>query len=622
MLEGGGMKNIDLKLFLLISKYKIFSPQPELAERYTLLIFQYGINKMIESIPEKKTIALRGGGKHTAEMLKILLPQNRSRIKFIIDKMPGNEKKEIPFIYPTQIEEKSIDCVILSSYIHSTEYKIELSKYINRITIFDPYEYVTQMGFYISKEFFAYAVEKFPHITYMNTYMTRKFYLETNEKKYYLEKLIAQCVEIRDFVNTFIYIEEYIEKGYDEENRYSDFRKTLHELIDEIREASIKRNQKDIVLNWVDNVNAEMFYADETVKKMQKEALVFNEAYTVTPWTHFTFYTILTGELPIENKTYLERDITLENSPILRECKENNYHFVYYSNPAMYQRVLPEENRMQRESGFDELVMNNRSISECSSRLQWNALRDRLMSEIPVCSLIHNLAETHTPYVYTDMNTFAMKNRLLYHKKGLCFLMKQLEWYSKFYAEDVQRVYFADHGDSDEQRRTYEKGRLNIPLMIVSKKVVPGVENRLFSHSDFYKLFHELMGKETVDLSKLVRNYVIIENPDVSYQPLIWNSIDEWMSSEYKVNMCFYQVRGIRTQKDMYIRYACGKELYYCLPDENSDELNNPHYSARVTQLKDMCGDTFIDIRGEPEYYSSKILYNYLDSLKKEDINW
>ena len=86
--------------------------------------------------------------------------------------------------------------------------------------------------------------------------------------------------------------------------------------------------------------------------------------------------------------------------------------------------------------------------------------------------------------------------------------------------------------------------------------------------------------------------------------------------------MVALQCRAIRTEKDIYACYPNGKEAYYLLPDEDNNLINNSEYSERIKELRDLCGNEFVDISKEKEFRKSHFLWEYIDLLPEGSVKW
>ena len=203
------------------------------------------------------------------------------------------------------------------------------------------------------------------------------------------------------------------------------------------------------------------------------------------------------------------------------------------------------------------------------------------------------------------------------------YIAEEVDWYRRFLNDKVHQIYMSDHGDFLLNPRAYEKERTNIPIIIKSSKVPASREERLFTIKDFYKIIQYLVGDNDITWESLFADYVYYENPDFAAS---WvgpeRILNNWMTGKCKTQMAYYQVRGIRSNEDMYIRYAIGKELYYRLPDEKTNCIDDIQYKDRIEFLRALCPADFIDITQEAHFEKSYWLYEWLKYVPEDEIPW
>lgn len=620
--------NIDVELFRLIKKYDIYHWMPEVEEIYKKDFCRQLTKELFQSLPKGKKIALRGAGKHTEEILACLTEEEKKKITYFIDSNVYCKKEGYTVIDPTQILNYAIDIIIISSHRFKVDFMRELLNLHGNYQIIDIYDYFAENGMICTKEFYLYDSVPFMHKTYVDVNNTLKMYEEdyVGNKKIYLQKLIAECIEIKDFLHAFQYIDEYISKGWDENNRFSDFKKDLNILFHDMKSKLKETKRKNIIINWVDNVSNDEFCETEFAQKRIKDSCVFKNAYTNTPWTHFTQNIMFLGKLPIEDKTYLTRHYDEENSEILALLKKYGYQFTYIANPGMFQNSFSDEHLVHHPKEFMGEILGERAISECSTRLQWISLKQMLATEKSVCHLIHNLAEVHIPFIYTDIEEVSddkthYTQRSRYKKGGLHFLTKQIDWYSQFYNMETCQIYLADHGDMP-YIRAYEKGRTNIPLIIKAPHFQPEIEERLYSHLHFSKMLQIILTEEWEKWDEIFDGYVQYENLDFYNANAIRLHVTKWMTGGSPIDMANFQLRGIRTKEDLYVIYSIGKELYFRLPDEKTNLISEEKWKERIEYLRKICPAEFIDIKKEPLFKDSHLLYDFLRMMPEEEIPW
>ena len=618
--------NIDVKLILLVMKYGIYTPIPETLEMYKPEVFKYLINKLVSDIDGD--IAIRGGGEATSAFINVLENANVSKIKAIIDQNSYIDSIEgIQIVSPEEIKKTKITTVIIPSLKFRRDFLTEF--YNTDLKVIDVYDYFAEFGIICDHEFFVHEYKIGAHKIYIdvnNSLKKLKDATDNLERRYYQQKLIAELIEIRDFISAEKQICDYIWNGFDTDKRYSFFKEELEELLKKI-EDTLNDRKNDIVIYWLDNVNNEDFLHSEFAKKLINSAdtSVCKNAYTFTPWTRLTFFSILTGKRPIEDKTFLIKKLSESNSLVLKMCEQYDYDFKYIANPGMFQ-VAFDAGKLPKYPAeyFEHPNVIKRTFSDCSTRLQWISLKNRMISPKPVCHFIHCLSETHAPYIYTgvgemNLDERSYKNQLKYRNEGKEFLLRQVEWYTKKFNKEGYKIYLSDHGESLLYKRAYEKQRSNIILAIQGRGLPTIGKDCFYSHLNFNKLLKAIISKDFSSWDEIFKLSIEFENLDFYDKRVIEMHILRWLSGESDVDMANFQCRGVRTQKDMYVRYANGKELYFRLPDEKNNYINNSKWTGRIEKLREMTTDNFIDINEESSFKHSYMLYDFLKLMYKKN---
>lgn len=102
---------------------------------------------------KNKSIAIKGAGTHTTEILKLL--DNEVDVKcIVVDKITDKYVFPYPVITMNQLQDYQVDLVLISSYRYAKEMKEELRSMDSTYEIFDLYEELASMGIVLEKEFY------------------------------------------------------------------------------------------------------------------------------------------------------------------------------------------------------------------------------------------------------------------------------------------------------------------------------------------------------------------------------------------------------------------------------------------------------------------------------------
>ena len=94
--------------------------------------------------------------------------------------------------------------------------------------------------------------------------------------------------------------------------------------------------------------------------------------------------------------------------------------------------------------------------------------------------------------------------------------------------------------------------------------------------------------------------------------------IQDLLEKRIKFTSKFFQCRAVRTSEDLYACYPSGIELYYRLPDEENDRINDSIYKNRVEYLKGLCGEDWIDLNIESRFVAGLFMKEVMDALSNE----
>lgn len=130
-------------------------------------IGQTMIKDYVNAVPERKSIAVRGNGKHTAALLSVLGDRYK-RISCIADKNTDVPPVlGIPIILPEELRERKPDVVIISSLNYHAEFSKEVEELGIGCEIYDIYELLEERGIHLQQGFYEerYLDEDFEGIT-------------------------------------------------------------------------------------------------------------------------------------------------------------------------------------------------------------------------------------------------------------------------------------------------------------------------------------------------------------------------------------------------------------------------------------------------------------------------
>lgn len=441
-----------------------------------------------------------------------------------------------------------------------------------------------------------------------------------SEKEKSLEKIIIYLLIMRDFKTAFAWIDEYINKRFRYYERYIDLKFEVIELLKRIKEYQDRNEQKNIIINWVDNISIETLKDYPYIIEEGKRGIFFENTFSSMPWTSWVMKTIFSRKNAISGKLFLTGKIDENNGfPLLGLMKKEGYCFKYAGVRAA-KRWFKKAYLLKLEY-FDD--------ARVSTRSQWYAVDYMLRHKRKTCFMLHSTQESHYPFVCPN-NT---KISYLFSDKYADYKQKkesnqywndELQWYGQYYGKNCIKIYMGDHGDRSicengniTTRYDYTEARTHVFAILVGNGISPRVEQRFFTFSRF----HELL---IYALNPTAKNYANIFVEQIDYEMYDKYKLDVEMQN-YMHNLTtkfsvesWMQCRGVRTFADKYIRFIDGTELYFVLPDETKNEINNPEYQQRIRSLqKYVISKGYIDIRDYDFFKDVRILYEVYEKSRR-----
>lgn len=588
----------------------------DINKKFNELLVKYGIIKKftfefaidaLSQLEQKncqgKKIGLYGCGKEADGLMTFISKYTKDlKIECCFDKTVRKyfykDKILDRNVFPVEkIAEKNVDYVIIGSYRFREEFKNNLSSVGYKGEIFDLYEYLVE---YIQDYYSDYE------IIYNLRQVLKK---EAKDKKeIVLRQLIKNYLVLKDFLSAFGLIDLYCKNLYTDYENYINLKQEMCRFLEEIFNCINARKGKDVIINWVDALSYYDLKAFPFLKDKVESGVCFENAYTVMPWTTETKKMILYGEYPIEGKLFLREELGKENTKLIQLLERSGYEFGYCGMPKI-------------EKMFDNSVISPSIYYEnkysSSLQKQWDALSMLCMSQKQMCILIHTLYETHEPFICGEGDTFIhfgsteddWKDEKCQKQAAVSgtYIDKQLAFYEPFYGKNSTKIYMSDHGRVGNS--PYNEKKIHIIFSINGVGIKSRKIGEMFSLVNFPKVIQTIL-EDKDDWEKLTDEYVLIENLDAYDERVVNNTLAGRLSVED-----MYQCRGIVTKKDKYFLYSYGKEFYFtsCMSEKN--EIDNPLYTERIAELKNLCGKEFIDIYKYEKFKYSRLLYSGGDQL-------
>ena len=544
------------------------------------------IAKILNHIPKDKIVAVRGAGEHTEKLLS--LEGCNICVKYIFDyKIQKKGTVEIAgkkfFMYPcSAIADIDIDIIIISSYSHRKEIRMELEKYKKNFIILDLYDELKDNGLNVNAPFYRNASDTYENVIYYR----KKYFAESNA--FNLKNLVAAYLKIYDFINFEKFSRKYIDGRYTD---YKDIQGVMDEIQNLLKCVKIKikkRKQRDIIIVWNDQLDYSYLKYMPYMHEISKNSMFFENAYTMTPFTAATLWEMFQGLKSIDDGIYhnIPEVISQFNSNIIKELVFEGYRFIYIGD--------------EWDAGLFEGKYTAPYYTYGSSCIRCvRLLQELLNSDKPVCIILHELTETHNPYLSGELNdskfhewpTFGGSTEELameQKRKSAIYWDKQLEFYMGFMSDNSIKIFMSDHGTRYNIQPIYKEATTHIIFFITGDRIPEGTYKGMFSIYDFYKVINCIL-KENYSEEEIFSDYVLMQETSIFNRTAIHYYLDN------NALESSYAFRAVRTEKELYVKLSSGKKYYYLLPDEETNCIEEAD-KERVLWLDGLAGDKFEDL--------------------------
>ncbi|MGF7143655.1 hypothetical protein HNQ56_002082 [Anaerotaenia torta] len=595
--------DINNELDILIKKYKLDYDE----NKYNNLVKTI----LADAIPKKSSIAFLGVGDHTSEIISLL--NNEYKIVSIFDKhlfqlkLDGvdssyYEQTEIPLLHSSEINNSKFDVLIISSFRYRQDMKNEIeSKYpLHTYKVIDIYENLAERGYYFDHPFFLYKYS--PYLQVIEARLNYESERDILKKSKFCIELIKLYLYIKDFASLKKLIESPQVSEFEIYSKLNKFMSEVDHLLQDIAERMKRRKHNDIIISWNDQIPYEELTNFSYLKTLAEENLSFINAFSVVPSTTSAFHTMFSKVYFLDNS--IERDDTKKGC-VISSLEDQGYHFKYIG----IKKNITEDFK-NRNYDFELSSLENASTTR-----YWNALQSILLLDKPVCIVIHAVVETHLPYLspyltkpIRDLRPFKddFNTRELKQQKELSarYWSEQLAFYDSFFkVYDSTRIFMSDHGIwYKEEDRRYNDYANHIFFIIAGKNKKPQMCDGMFSLYNFDKVLQFIIRNTEENFSEIFSNEVLLQDVDIyafsKLQYLNETNMDTAMS-----------YRCARGKKDKYILLRNGKEIYYLLPNESNNRIGEAEFQDRISELKKMAGDRFVNLQSSNKYEYVRELY-------------
>ncbi|MBU5488412.1 alkaline phosphatase family protein [Clostridium sp. MSJ-8] len=590
------------QLLKAINESNIDIYEQEIQEQYKIECGESNVNKMIINIwndmLSNKRIAIATAGVSTTEILDIV-KENKDKIVCIIDKYNyGYKLSGYNVIGYNDVNEYDFDIVLIPSLGYSKEIKTELKKikpYCEYIMLYDE---LSKRGMALKNAFYE--------VNYNDKYYKLNYiyikYKKTNQERYLLS-LIYNYLDIRDFVNSIKFMEIYISK-YNKGNIIV-LKEKIESILNEIKFEFIRKNTNtnSVFMLICDALRYKDVFDGNKMKYVKKRAsngVIIKNAFTHVPYTTGSLLTLFTGKKYLDDDVY-DKNLIDEDEDLFKEIKKLNYEFKY---AGCRTRLFKEENIINK---------SNSNISE----IIWRGLCNALNSDTNTLYCLHFL-ESHQPF-FSGVNKKRLKKIPAFwldtiedvdleefqHNEALKYIDSQIEFFMNIVGDETRVILFSDHGaiiqndKNIKDNNYYCEDYIHIPYIVlnINKKYE---YTPLFSHLDTKDLIINLINNRDVFEGINQRDYVEVDR-DFTYAEYNLNVAKK--RNDYDSGRAF---KCFRTEKYKAVLFYDYTKKYYCIYDNNEDEINELDDKEILNNLKN---STFPSWKSE-KYKNTRKFYN------------
>lgn len=550
------------------------------------------ITKLLEKSCKGKKVSIRGCGVHTNELLDIMPFPYKIDAFYDQKVMDGDGKYErdgkLYAVLPAEkIAKAETDIVIISSFRHRKTIRDELKRICPKIPVIDIYDELNHAGINLQEPFY-YNTQR----SYDNVLLYRKKYkgnADDEIKAGYLQNLIYYSLKIRDFINALSYLEIYINKGYGNSVSFGLFKEELELFLRKIKERIQSRADRDIIVVWNDQVGFEDLDDFPFLKQASEEGVCFHNAFTPVPFTYAALWGMFEKQYSIDDKVYfVEHEKIGADNRIIHMLKEKGYTFRFIGDGPTSE-CFDEEYRLGYPS-YDS------SCVRCFDMLQ-----ELINADTKMCIVLQALVETHNPYLsarldqaawfewpYVDVKIGDVKEQI---QCSAQYWNEQLEFYLSFTNDKCSKILMSDHGKRYFAEPIYHDLANHVLFILLDDRLEGKQEEKLFTLTRLEEALDYLS-----DPVLRAEKYESMFSSSIKMQEVgIFNETAIRYYLAEKQYESFIPYRAARGETDKYILLSNGKELYYRLPDEEKNEIDNPRYQSRIEELKETAGTDFVD---------------------------
>ena len=444
----------------------------------------------------------------------------------------------------------------------------------------------------------------------------------TNDEKTSIKRLIGDYLEIRDFINAEKWIRSLAERYGNQDTDVIEYCKLWGGIQSYLYDIKEKISGKEhIVVNWVDALRYDEVSNMPYLSKRVEEGISFEKMYVPTPYTNAAAKAVIMGKYIIDDKAFALKGNDYKQGKLWK-CLETYGYQLIFSGPAFHTGSFYNAQCSILHSMYDRAMIP-------STIVQFDAICN--MAEAgnkKYFYIIQNSAETHYPYLNPITETKRIKcflscdnadEKMSQILQSQLYLDEQLQYYNRFYENARCQIYMSDHG---QLRAVAEpiciEGTHHVVFSVCPRKPI---QDRIYSVTsliNFTELVEKLLQDDYDGLKELnTKDYVLIQMDDVYGEERRKTVENDRLTN----GLSYQQYRGVVTKQDSYVRTVTGQEFYF-RNAESTNLIKDDQYKDRISYLRELAGNKYIDINREDKYKEARLLYQNMNWTVESDIQF
>lgn len=497
------------------------------------------------------------------------------------------------------------------------------------LAVLDLYDYFALHGLEFYHEYYLISNEKYfdesgevDEDTWQNNryetlfYDKRKYRTAQDEalQQYYLERVIFDYYSMRDFINGEIYLKEYLCRQTSLAGEYENFLTEVKDLLFELQQTIKQKNEKDIVMYWIDCISYEEDAKVPHGNYVSSKALVFSRSFTVIPITSDVMGAMFYQRMPAEA---VGKSKLIEDAPLIDMLNEKGWKFWHYGWGEMFAK------RYVRTVEQDK-------IHRISSEAHWKLICDMAEQTEPAFRLVH-LMGLHPPYLSAEMDGERFislhdrffnpdeevgKKRAQQRIQSMQYEYRQIEFFEGL-IEARAVIYFSDHGCMEYVADNFPMLHHNI-LKVKAENIYSGVCKQIFSPLDFLELISKLINGKAEEINSIASECVLMQGFPIYNKEHVRSYYNLKHFSEFLLGY-----NGIVKGDYIYFYFHAGYDLCYKMQEEKIYLMGvNESREVRRQLLEEIRGtDRLLWDFSHEKFRYSRVFFQVRDrAAEREDI--